>query len=168
MRRTSGAASVGKNQQGGMMDGQPILICYDGSESSVRSIQTAAELLTGRTAVVVDIGPVLTGAESYAAIAPGVDVELLQKLNLDGASERAEEGAKLARRAGFDAAPRAELSAPTWEGILYLADEVDAAVIVIGSRHLNAVRELFEGSVSHALAEHSKRPTLIIPPNGKS
>jgi nucleotide-binding universal stress UspA family protein len=150
------------------MNGQPILICYDGSESAVRSIQTAAELLAGRTAVVVDIGSVLTGAESYAAIAPGVEVSLLQKLNLDCAIERAEEGAKLARRAGFDAVPRAELSAPTWEGILDLAGEIDAAVIVVGSRGLNAVRELFEGSVSHELAEHSKRPMLIVPPHGQT
>jgi nucleotide-binding universal stress UspA family protein len=141
-----------------------ILICYDGSESAVRSIHVAAELLTGRNAVIVDIGPVLTGAESYAAISPGVDVALLQKLNLDGALERAEEGAKLARRAGFDAEPRAELSAPTWEGIIDLADEIDAAVIVIGSRGLNGARELFEGSLSHQLAEHSQRPVLIVTP----
>jgi predicted ribosome-associated RNA-binding protein Tma20 len=44
------------------MDGKPILICYDGSESAVRSIQTAADLLVGRTAVVVDIGPLMTEA----------------------------------------------------------------------------------------------------------
>jgi nucleotide-binding universal stress UspA family protein len=144
------------------MDGKPVLICYDGSESAVRSIQTAAELLAGRPAVVVDIGPVMTEAESYAAIAPGVDVSLLQKLNLQGALERAEEGAKLACRVGFDAVPRADLSTPTWEGILYLADEIDAAVIVVGSRGLNAVRELFEGSVSREVAKHSKRPLLII------
>jgi hypothetical protein len=110
------------------MDGKPILICYDGSESAVHSIQAAAELLAGRTAVVVDIGPVMTETESYAAIAPGVEVSLPQKLNLQSALERAEEGAKLARRVGFDAVPRAELSTPTWEGILYLADEIDAAV----------------------------------------
>jgi nucleotide-binding universal stress UspA family protein len=149
------------------MDGKPILICYDGSESAVRSIQAAAELLAGRTAVVVDIGPVMTETESYAAIAPGVEVSLLQKLNLQGALERAEEGAKLARRVGFDAVPRAELSTPTWEGILYLADEIDAAVIVVGSRGLNAVRGLFEGSVSRQVAKHTKRPVLIIPPSEK-
>jgi nucleotide-binding universal stress UspA family protein len=141
-----------------------ILICYDGSESAVRSIHVAAELLTGRDAVVVDIGPVLTGAESYAAISPGVDMALLQKLNLDGALERAEEGTKLARRAGFHAEPRAELSAPTWEGIIDLADEIDAAVIVIGSRGLHGAREVFEGSLSHQLAEHSRRPVLIVTP----
>jgi nucleotide-binding universal stress UspA family protein len=146
------------------MEHEPILICYDGSESAVRSLEAAAALLAGRKAVVVDIGPVLTGAESYAALSPGVDVSLLQKLNLDGALERAEEGAKLAMRAGFDAQPRAELSAPTWEGILDLADEIDAAVIVVGSRGHTGAREVFEGSVSHQLAEHAKRPVLVLHP----
>jgi nucleotide-binding universal stress UspA family protein len=146
------------------MEYEPILICYDGSESAVRSLEAAATLLAGRKAVVVDIGPVLTGAESYAALSPGVDVSLLQKLNLDGALERAEEGAKLAMLAGFDAQPRAELSAPTWEGILDLADEIDAAVIVVGSRGHTGAREVFEGSVSHQLAEHAKRPVLVLHP----
>jgi nucleotide-binding universal stress UspA family protein len=42
--------------------------------------------------------------------------------------------------------------------------EIDAAVIVTGSRGLRAVSELFEGSVSHDVAEHAGRPVLIVPP----
>ncbi|HEY2938173.1 MAG TPA: universal stress protein [Gaiellaceae bacterium] len=49
-------------------------------------------------------------------------------------------------------------------GIIDVADEVDAAVIVIGSRGLRGVSELFEGSVSHDVAEHAGRPVLIVPP----
>jgi nucleotide-binding universal stress UspA family protein len=78
--------------------------------------------------------------------------------------ERAERGAELARRAGFAAEARAELSAPTWEGIVDLANEIEAAVIVIGSRGLKGVRERLEGSVSHEVAEHARRPVLVVPP----
>jgi nucleotide-binding universal stress UspA family protein len=107
---------------------------------------------------------VLTGAESYAAVTPGINIAWLEQENLAGALQRAEHGAELARRAGFDAEARAELSAPTWEGIVDLANEVDAAVIVIGSRGLTGVRERLEGSVSHQVAEHSRRPVLIVTP----
>jgi nucleotide-binding universal stress UspA family protein len=147
------------------MSSQPILICYDGSESAEHSFSAAAGVLAGRKAIVADIGPVLTGAESYAAVAPGINIALLEQANLDGALDRAERGAELARRAGFEAEARADLSAPTWEGIVDLANEVDAGVIVIGSRGLTGVRERLEGSVSHQVAEHSRRPVLIVPPH---
>jgi nucleotide-binding universal stress UspA family protein len=147
------------------MSSEPILICYDGSQSAEHSFHAVAALLAGRTAIVVDIGPVLTGVEAYAAVTPGINVSLLEQENLTDAMERAEQGAELARRAGFDAEARAELSAPTWQGIVDLANEIDAAVIVIGSRGLKGVRERVEGSVSHQLAEHARRPVLVVPPN---
>ncbi len=150
------------------MSSEPILICYDGSQSAEHSFHAAAALLAGRTAIVADIGPVLTGAESYAAVMPGVDIPLLEQANLADAMKRAEQGAELARRAGFDAEARAELSTPTWEGIVDLANEIDAAVIVIGSRGLKGVHERLAGSVSHEVAEHAGRPLLVVPPDQPS
>ena len=147
------------------MSSEPILICYDGSQSAEHSFQAAAALLAGHTAIVVDIGPVLTGVEGYAAVTPGINIAWLEQENLADALERAEQGAELARRAGFDAEARAELAAPTWEGIVDLANEIDAAVIVIGSRGLKGVRERLAGSVSHEVAEHARRPVLVVPPN---
>src|SRR6266545_3200722 len=76
-------------------------------------------------------------------------------------------GAERARRAGFDAEARAELSSATWEGIVDVADEIDAAVIVLGSRGLSGIRERLNGSVSHEVAEHSRRPVLIVPPTNE-
>ncbi len=147
------------------MSSEPILICYDGSQSAEHSSYAAAALLVGRTAIVADSGPVLTGVEAYAAVTPGINVALLEEENLADAMERAEQGAELARRAGFDAEARAELSAPTWEGIVDLANEIEAAVIVIGSRGLKGVRERLAGSVSHEVAEHTRRLVLVVPPN---
>jgi nucleotide-binding universal stress UspA family protein len=147
------------------MSSEPILICYDGSQSAEHSFRAAAALLAGRTAIVVDIAPLLTGVEAYAAVSPGINVALLEQENLTNAMERAKQGAELARRAGFDAEARAELSAPTWQGIVDLANEIDAAVIVIGSRGLTGIRERLEGSVSHEVAEHAHRPVLVVPPN---
>jgi nucleotide-binding universal stress UspA family protein len=65
---------------------------------------------------------------------------------------------------GFVAEARAGVAAPTWQGIVDTADEIDAAVIVLGSRGLKGAREAFEGSVSHQVAEEAGRPVLIVPP----
>jgi nucleotide-binding universal stress UspA family protein len=147
------------------MNQAPILICYDGSDDAQRAIDVAADLLGPRRAIVLDVGPVLTTAESLAAatspVTPGAAFE---DLNEDDARQRARAGAEHARHAGFDAEPRAELAEPTWESIVDVADEIDAAVIVIGSRGLSGVKEIAEGSLSHAVAEHAGRPVLIAPP----
>jgi nucleotide-binding universal stress UspA family protein len=150
------------------MDDAAILICYDGSADSDRAIEAAAALLGSRRAVVVDIGPTLTAAESVAAVSAVVPGDAFEDLNMDSALEKARAGADRAREAGFRAEPRAALVEPLWECILDVADEIDAAVIVLGSRGLKGIREQFEGSVSHEVAEHAGRPVLIVPPaNGR-
>jgi nucleotide-binding universal stress UspA family protein len=146
------------------MNDAPILICYDGSAGSDRAIDAAAALLGPRRAVVVDIGPTLTAAESVAALSSVVPGTAFEDLNTDAAMERARVGAVRAREAGFEAEPRAELEEPYWEGIVDVADEIDAAVIVLGSRGLKGIRERLDGSVSHEVAEHAGRPVLIVPP----
>jgi len=85
-------------------------------------------------------------------------------VNVEDASDVAARGAELARAAGFEAEARTVLGSPTWEGVVDVANEVRAPVIVIGSRGLNALHEAFEGSLSHAVAEHAGRPVLIVPP----
>src|SRR6266851_2077495 len=119
-----------------MMKRELILFCYDGSDEAKRSMESAADLLTTRDAIVVDVGSFLTGAESLAALSPGIDASSLEELNREAALECAEDGAAYARRFGFDAHAREALADPAWEGILDLADDVDASVIVVGSRGL--------------------------------
>jgi nucleotide-binding universal stress UspA family protein len=148
------------------MTDRPILICYDGSDNARRGIDVAADLLGPRRAIVLDVAPYLTSAESYAVMASPLAAGDVEQLNAADALTRAKEGADVARAAGFVAEARSELGEPTWQGILDVADEVDAAVIVFGSRGLTGVRERFEGSLSHEVAEHSGRPVLIAPPPG--
>jgi len=148
----------------GVVHSPSILICYDGSASSRDAIEAASLLLGRRRAVVLDIGPPLTPAESVSVVAPVSPTEAFEDMNLDDARTRADAGAELARRAGFEAEARASIAAPVWEGIVDAANEIDAAAIVMGTRALSGARELFEGSVSHQVAEHAKRPVLIVPP----
>ena len=48
------------------------------------------------------------------------------------------------------------------EGILKVADETRADIIVIGTRGLSALRGAIMGSVSHALIEKASCPVLIV------
>ena len=144
------------------MADSPILICYDGSTDASRGIDAAAALLKESGAVVLDVGPPLTVAESYASV--GGTTPGFEEVNEDAALSRAEKGAQLARDVGLTAEARGEVAAPTWDGVVQVADEIDAAVIVLGSRGLTGAKELLEGSFSHAVASHAGRPVLIVPP----
>jgi nucleotide-binding universal stress UspA family protein len=140
----------------------PILICYDGSDEARRAIDVAAELLVERRAVVLYVGPLLMDVEAYAAVGPGATE--LDNVVLEDALTLAEAGAERARKAGFHAGARADIDAPTWHGVVEVADDIGAAAIVLGSRGLSGVHELLEGSLSHQVAEQAGRPVLIVPP----
>jgi nucleotide-binding universal stress UspA family protein len=141
-----------------------ILICYDDSNESRCAVDTAAALLGPRPAVVLNVAPTLTVAEGVISASSAVPGGAFEDLNKADAMQRAEVGAARAREAGFDAVPRAAIAPTTWEGILGVADELDAPMIVLGSRGLSGLRELARGSVSHDVATHSERPVLIVPP----
>ena len=145
------------------MTDEPILICYDGSESARAAIGAAGTLLGGRRAVVLDVAPLQEVAEAFAGIGSGA--ASLDRLALDTAAARADEGAELARAAGFRADGRTELESPTWLAVVEVADEIGAAAIVVGSRGLGGIRASLEGgSVSHQVATHAGRPVLVVPP----
>jgi nucleotide-binding universal stress UspA family protein len=139
----------------------PVLICYDGSDESRHAIKVAAALLAEKRAVVLSLGPLDLVAETYAAAGSGgADAATMLKAE---AVAQAEAGATAARAAGFRAEARGELEAVTWRGIVEIAQELDAPVIVVGSRGLSRLREIVEESVSHQVAEHAGRPVLIVP-----
>ena len=146
------------------MTNATILICYDGTDEARHAIDCAARLLGPRRAIVLDVAPILTMSESLAMTASVVPGNAFMELNEDDARTRAAEGTQFARRAGFEADPRIDVSEPTWQSIVDIADELNAAAIVMGTRALGGSRELFEGSVSHDVIRHAGRPVIVIPP----
>ena len=117
-------------------------------------------MLADRHAVVLNVGPLELVAETYAAagsVAADTRLELAR-----AAAAVADEGVAEAKRVGFQAEPRSELDAPVWRAIVKVADELDAALIVVGSEGLTGLRELVEGSVSHAVSAHARRPVLVV------
>ena len=47
--------------------------------------------------------------------------------------------------------------------ILAEAEDVDASVIVIGTRGLRGLKSMVLGSVSHAVISHAGLPVLVVP-----
>jgi nucleotide-binding universal stress UspA family protein len=143
---------------------RPLLICYDGSAAAESAIDVAAAILKPSPAIVLNVAPPLTVAESLATMNSVVSsAAAFEGVNEADALRRARAGARRAREAGLDAETRVRVAAPPWEGIVEAADEADAAVIVIGSRARSRLREFAEGGVSHEVAAHAGRPILIVP-----
>jgi nucleotide-binding universal stress UspA family protein len=146
-----------------------ILIAYDGSDDAKSAIEHAATLLPGYPAVVLTVWePFLTimtrSAAGLGPIAGMSDIRDIDDASRQAATERAEQGAEVAREAGIDASARAvSRSGSIAEAILQEAERSQAAAIVIGSRGLTGLSSLLLGSVSHAVMQHADRPVLVIP-----
>jgi nucleotide-binding universal stress UspA family protein len=146
------------------------LIAYDGSEDAAAAVERAAALLRERRALVVCVW------QSLSALLLHTDVEGLtgsmreaaEELDAEDARDArriAEEGAELARAAGFHAEPLALRGRPKpWQTLLEEAERVDAAVIVSGRRGRGGLGSGLLGSVSSGLLHHGRRPLLVVPP----
>jgi nucleotide-binding universal stress UspA family protein len=148
----------------------PLLLCYDGSEGARHAIAVAGRELLRQPALV------LHSWESWVAEAPslagvsatvqGVAAEL-DDIADDQSADRTAQGVQLAEQAGFDAEGLSErASGPAWKAILDTADRHDCAAVVVGSRGLTGISAAL-GSVSNGVIHHSRRPVLVVPPEGR-
>lgn len=141
------------------------LICYDGSDHAKRAIERAADLLAPRPATVLSVwsSAATLPAFAWSHGAAGIDFEAIDRHSTEATEQQAAEGVAAARAAGLDATPLvARADGPIWETIVKVAEQRDAAVIVMGARGLSGVRRVFLGSVSEGVTRNSRRPTLII------
>ncbi len=139
-----------------------VLFAYDGSELAQLAIEQAGrQLAPGRDALVVcvwqtgDVGFVPTKEQHFKASAANE----VQK----AAEDTAEHGASLAQRAGFKAQSVAIEAAPTWKGIVEVAQERGATLIVLGSHRRSGFVGHLLGSVSAAVVAHTASCVLIVP-----
>lgn len=151
------------------VDQRPVLIAYDGSSQAKGAIVEAGrELAAGRRAVVLTVREPIEQI-AFAGLGGGTTldpatVSAMQESAASEATAVAEEGAQLAREAGFAAEARVELAPSAWQEIVAIADELDAGVIAIGSRGRTGLPKVLLGSVASAVAQHSGRSVLIVHP----
>ena len=128
-----------------------ILVAYDGSEAATKALETAATLAHALSATVsvVSVVPVHGGR---LGMDPWDDSEVHAKELI--------EARRILREKGIEAQllePVGE-PAPTIERI---AHEGEFDTIVIGSRGLNAIERVLQGSVSEHVATHAAATVIV-------
>lgn len=148
---------------------KPVLLCFDGSSDAENAISEAGGLLGPRPATVLTVSePIRLWEPSDPATLLEVPVQkvLSKALELDEigdevAQEQLRRGMELARAAGFD--PRGRMvRGKAWRTICDIAEEIDAAAVVLGARGLSRVQSALLGSVSAAVSVHTERPVVIV------
>lgn len=92
------------------------------------------------------------------------DLRGLDAATLDASQQIAEEGAEHARALGLNANARvASTNATASEAIVEAADEINASIVVLGSRGRQGSRATILGSTSTKVLHATGRPTLVIP-----
>ncbi len=152
-----------------------MIIAFDGSSPARHAIAAAAKFLGGCRIIVATVWE--EGLEYALATqsvpgemgAPGpmIDPEVASDVDRalhEQADDLAREGAAVASSHGLDAQP---LAVADEEGnvaktLLALADEHQAAAIVVGSRGLGGIRARLEGSTSRHLLRHASCPVVVV------
>jgi nucleotide-binding universal stress UspA family protein len=143
------------------------IVCgVDGSPDSQAAPQVAARLADRLELRLVSAHVAEPAYVPYAAAAPFGGVG--SRYALMEEAESREQVAQhvldqVAVAAGVDAERRTAVGVPA-ERLAEIADEVDAELIVVGSRGRGAFKAAFLGSVSNALLGVARCPVLIVPP----
>ncbi|MFI0410819.1 universal stress protein [Actinomadura sp. 3N508] len=148
-----------------------ILIAYDGSDDARAAVGYAARLVRPEPAVVMTVWEPLLMQVAWAPLAAATplagDPGPGEKFEEERQAERlARQGADLAAAGGLaEVTTRTERGAgPVWATIVDVADQLDASLLVTGSRGLGRARSVILGSVSTSVLRHAGRPVLVVPP----
>lgn len=134
-----------------------IVVGYDGSDCAKEAVRVAIEV--GKA-----YGDKVTIAFGYDLNPLGGEIQDYRAALRELATKRLTEAVALAGEAGAGA----EIEAVIVEdepaaGLVELADERDARVIVVGTRGEGPIKGALLGSTPHKLLHLSHRPVLVVP-----
>ena len=148
-----------------MADLAPILVAYDGSGCADAAIDKVAAEFPGRKAIVLVVTEELDRVPFMGTAGVPIEPETMEVLvdsARGSAKATADKGAERARNLGLDPTTAIAEGGPVWSQIVDAAEEHDVALIALGSRGLSGIKHVLLGSVSGAVAQHSKRSVLIV------
>jgi nucleotide-binding universal stress UspA family protein len=139
-----------------------ILLASDGSDCAAAAARAAATLSdkTGSELHVVHVLPT-TPLYSIATIAMEGNVRLYEE-GKQQAQRALEEGVKSVEEAGGTVAETYLREGRPDIEIVDLGEEIDAGMIVLGSRGLGGARRALMGSVSDSVVRHAHCPVLVV------
>ena len=145
-----------------------VVVAVDGSEESNLAARTAADLFqaAGSELHVVHVRPAPSARERLLAVQaayelsgeqPDLDSQVQREIQqrLDEEVRRIEEaGGEVAQTHGLVGHPERE--------IVNVAEDLEAGLIVMGSRGLGAIRRALMDSVSEAVVRHAHCPVMVV------
>ncbi|MDA0172563.1 universal stress protein [Solirubrobacter taibaiensis] len=147
-----------------------LLVAYDGSAAAGSAIGVAGALFPGAEAVVATVElpvPTVEAAAIARVALPDAmireGVAHMRDEHAREAAERVRQGEALATAAGLRATSTVAEGNSPWRALRTVADELDADVIVCGTRGAGAMGRALLGSTATSLLHHAGRPLLVVP-----
>jgi nucleotide-binding universal stress UspA family protein len=144
----------------------PIVVCYDGSPGAARAVDAAGTLFPGRPAIVLYVSPSVAAQRIRTTSVATVRDELIEEVRVAARREAAavaEQGTRLARRAGLEARPlTVEVGDGTVDAIVRVATKESAAAVVIGRPSRTRLGSLLPGSISRGVVDRCPLPVVVI------
>jgi len=155
-----------------------VLVPTDGSENAERAVRFSAQVADRRhqaevTVVYVHLRVPHTTYRGVSVPEPGQPVQEVQPLYDEPDNEELVHAGEIVDRAVAEikslvtspdvtVTGRVVVDDRVDNGVLRVADEISADIIVMGTRGLSALQGAIMGSVSHALIEKATCPVLIV------
>lgn len=137
-----------------------ILVAYDGSEASDKALDSALKLAKLNHFSKLDIIHIFN-LPTYVLGSSVVIPPIVIENNYLDYSEQVI-GKIKEQIADFSNIHIEVRSGSITKEILKYADEIQADLIIVGSRGLNSIGEFVLGSVSHNVVQHAKLPVLVV------
>ena len=140
----------------------PVVVAVDPSISSLAAIAFAERVATA-------VGRPLLAVQAIRGV-PALGSAFLTPAEFTRTRERqhrqeVEELMTFLADHGRGSLPLRAAPGPTLHTLLDVADEVDAAMLVCGSRRLSVVERIVSASVGSELAAFAERPVAVVPPD---
>lgn len=139
-----------------------ILLATDGSEDAELALETAVDLTNNTSS---ELHVITVGGEYHPTIETSAQPELLEETLRElerGAKEILERPVNKIEEAGGKVTQHHLRMGNPAEAIVGQADEMNAGLIVVGSRGLGGIRRALMGSVSDSVARHAHCPVLVV------
>lgn len=140
---------------------RPVVVGTDGSDSAAKAVAEAARLAVALGAelhLVYAFEP-LAGAQIQGA--PAAAAAIWQPLPDAEVETVLGSHALGVKREGLVVVTHSSKSSPA-DALIDIADEIDAQMIVVGSRGMHGVRRFVQSSVPNAVSHSARRNVLIV------
>lgn len=132
-----------------------VIVGYDGSDCAKEALRVASEVGKAYNEKVII-------AFGYELSPVGGELHDYHKALKDLANQRVAEAMEIATQGGTEVEGVIVEQAPA-QGLVELAANRDARVIVVGTRGESPIRGALLGSTPHKLLQLSDRPVLVVP-----